>query len=208
MGKLGFIFGSEEKVKIMRLFIMNGDAQFEEGDIARKLGIGAGPVHKEVPQLLKAGFIRERKVVKEIEVRKGKKKSVKKVKVSAYFLNPTFEFLPNLRRFIEDVNPISSDEILKKLHTTGKLKFVALSGIFIKNDQSMVDLLIVGDNLKQPIVEKVIRLIEAEVGREVRYAAIETQEFQYRMSMYDKLVRDVLDFPYDALVDKLGISSL
>jgi hypothetical protein len=206
MGKLGYIFGSEEKVKIIRLFIMNGVTQFEEADIVSKLGVALKDIRREMITLLKAGFLDETKVLKEIKVKKGKKILIKKIKVPVYALNTDFDFLPNLRRFIEDVNPITGDEIVKRLQVTGKIKFVALSGMFIKNEQSRIDLLIVGDTLKVPAIEKVIRFIESEMGREVRYAAMETQEFQYRVGMHDKLMRDILDFPYEAIVDKLGIS--
>jgi hypothetical protein len=43
------------------------------------------------------------------------------------------------------------------------------------------------------------------VGKELRYAFFSTDEFKYRMSMYDKLVRDILDYPHKVLLDKLGI---
>ena len=47
--------------------------------------------------------------------------------------------------------------------------------------------------------------MESEIGKELRYAFFDTQEFKYRMSIYDKLVRDILDYPHTVLVDKMGI---
>jgi hypothetical protein len=35
---------------------------------------------------------------------------------------------------------------------------------------------------------------------------ISAPDFAYRVSMNDKLVRDVLDYPYEVLVDKIGVS--
>jgi hypothetical protein len=47
--------------------------------------------------------------------------------------------------------------------------------------------------------------MEAEIGKELRYAYFSTDEFRYRLSMYDKLIRDILDYPHRVLLDKLGI---
>ena len=47
--------------------------------------------------------------------------------------------------------------------------------------------------------------LEAEIGKELRYAAFETGEFNYRLGMYDKLVRDILDYPHTVVLDRLGL---
>ena len=66
-------------------------------------------------------------------------------------------------------------------------------------------MLIVGDGLKKRSIENVLRTIEAEIGKELSYGALETPEFLYRVSVYDKFVRDVLDFRHDRIIDKLGV---
>jgi len=60
-----------------------------------------------------------------------------------------------------------------------------------------VDLLIVGDKMKKGKIEEGVRRLEAEVGTELIYAVFETADFLYRLKMYDKLVRDILDFPHE-----------
>ena len=54
--------------------------------------------------------------------------------------------------------------------------------------------------------EAMIKNIESEIGREIRYAVFDTPDFQYRYNMCDKLIRDVLDYPHEKVIDKLGIS--
>jgi hypothetical protein len=63
----------------------------------------------------------------------------------------------------------------------------------------------VGDDLKKRSIENVLRTIESEIGHELSYGALETSEFLYRMSVYDKFVRDVLDFRHDTIVDRIGV---
>jgi len=46
---------------------------------------------------------------------------------------------------------------------------------------------------------------ESEIGKELTYAFLETPEFQYRLEMRDKFVRDILDYPHEKLIDKIGL---
>jgi hypothetical protein len=70
------------------------------------------------------------------------------------------------------------------------------------NDR-MADLMIVGDRLDRKMIEGEIKKLESEVGKELRYALFDTEEFMYRLKMYDKLLRDVLDYPHEKIVNKI-----
>jgi hypothetical protein len=84
---------------------------------------------------------------------------------------------------------------------------VIVSGVFIQNTDSRVDLLIVGDNLKRTAIDRIVKNMEAEIGKELIFASFETSDFHYRLGMYDKLVRDILDYPHQKLLDKIGLKS-
>lgn len=71
-----------------------------------------------------------------------------------------------------------------------------------------LDMLIVGDKLDVGLLQKNIALLESEVGKELRYATFTTEEFMYRIKMYDKLIRDVFDFPHQKLINQIAISQL
>ena len=85
------------------------------------------------------------------------------------------------------------------------IQLLIISGIFIKNPDSRVDLLVVGDNLKLSSLENIIKTIESEIGKEIRYAVFETSEFNYRYSMFDKLTRDIFDYPHEKIINKLNL---
>jgi hypothetical protein len=55
-------------------------------------------------------------------------------------------------------------------------------------------------------LERIVRSLESEMGKDIRYAVLTAPDFSYRMGMNDKLVRDVLDFPHRVLLDKIGLS--
>jgi hypothetical protein len=110
-----------------------------------------------------------------------------------------------LDNFLTDVGPISDKEVVSTLSRTGTLKLVIVSGLFIHNPESRVDLLVVGDHIKKGKLVTAMAKIEAELGREIRYAAFETADWNYRRGLYDKLIRDILDFPHRKILNKLGL---
>jgi hypothetical protein len=63
--------------------------------------------------------------------------------------------------------------------------------------------LIVGESMKKPKAEKEFEILSAELGREVVFAVMDVEEYMYRLKMYDKFVRDVLDMPNEKVIDKI-----
>ena len=86
---------------------------------------------------------------------------------------------------------------------------VILSGIFLDAENSRVDMLIVADNVnnseKQRKVSQFFRDLEAEVGKEIDYVLLTTEEFKYRHNMFDRFILDVLEKPHEKLINKLKI---
>ncbi len=68
--------------------------------------------------------------------------------------------------------------------------------------------MIVGDNLRRSYIQKAVSVLESELGKEVAYAIFDTADFKYRVSMYDKLIRDVLDYPHEQLLVTKDFSTL
>src|SRR3989338_2689319 len=97
--------------------------------------------------------------------------------------------------------------LIPLLNNAGRVKLIILSGIFIKNKDSRVDFLVVGDKLKRGKIEEGIRKLEAEIGSELVYAIFDTKEFIYRLNMYDKLIRDILDYPHEIVLQAKELST-
>ena len=68
-----------------------------------------------------------------------------------------------------------------------------------------IDVLIAVEKLNTSKIESAIRVLEAELGVEIKYAAFATADLMYRLGMYDKLTRDVFDYPHELLIDKVGV---
>ena len=108
-----------------------------------------------------------------------------------------FSHTESLKSFLSSINPFKHKDIISKISRAGKVQLIIISGIFIKDPDSRVDLLVVGDGLRQGYLDRIIKTIESEIGIEIRYAAFETSEFNYRLSIFDKLIRDILDYPHE-----------
>ena len=104
----------------------------------------------------------------------------------------------------DSVDNSSLYDIFKK---AGKIKLLIAAGIFIKNKESRVDLLVVGDRIKKTKLEEIVRKLEAEIGTELSYAVFDTKEFTYRLNMYDKLIRDILDYPNEVIYQAKELST-
>ena len=193
---LGKLFGSESRVKILRLFLFNEEESFCADEVAERSQANLYAVKHELKLLRKVGFIK----------RKAAKKTSAKKRVSedGWALDERFAYLSPLRKLLLDTVFISDDEIHHRFSGAGKLKLVIVSGVFVQHPESRLDILISGDHLKRHIVERAVKDIEAEFGKELTYAAFESQELSYRVGMYDRLLRDVMENPHRTLLDKLG----
>lgn len=189
----------------MRLFLFNPEGLFSLEQIMDKAKISVKEARLEIDVLQKAGMVRSRKSVQIIPTkRRGKVIEIKK-KVVCWHLDPSFEYLLPLQNLLINTRPLRPNEILKRLAKVGKLKMVIVAGVFIQNPDSRVDLLVVGDNLKRGSIDRIVKTMEAEIGKELAFASFETPDFNYRLGMYDKLIRDILDYPHQKLLDKLNL---
>jgi len=207
METLSKLFNGEGRVKLMRLFLFNPDGLYSLIQIIDKAKLTPRAAKKEIDLLHKAGMIKNRKAVQIFEKKRGRKVKQIKRKVICWHLDPEFEYLSPLQNLLINTRPLRKEEILRRLSGVGKLKMVIVSGVFLQNKDSRVDMMIVGDNLKRRAIDRIIKNMEAEIGKELIFASFETADFQYRLGMYDKLVRDILDYPHQKLLDKLGLKN-
>ncbi len=205
MDTLGKLFGSQARVKILRLFILNPLEVYDVAMVAEKSKVSASEARRELTLIKSSGILVNKSFFKEIISKRSKNSKPKKTRVAGLQLKTTFPLLSAIKNLVVLGTPLNRDEIARRLKNVGKIKFLAISGIFIDEPEARVDVLIVGDGLKKRSIENVLRTIEAEIGKELSYGALETPEFLYRVSVYDKFVRDVLDFRHDRIIDKLGV---
>lgn len=184
---LGKILGSPARVKIMRLFLVNRTKAFSNTEISKRSRVSPDHLRRELGLLRAVGFVKKR--------------------AAGWSLDPSFSYAEEFQNLLLGPDILNKEAILDSFKKVGRIKLLIISGIFIKERDSRVDLLIVGDRLRRGKIEEAIRKIEAELGGELSYVLFDTKEFLYRIDMYDKLVRDILDFPHEVLVQARELST-
>ncbi len=193
METLAKLFGNETKVKIMKLFLFNPEQVFGISDISDRVKTGSNKVRREINLLQKIGLVKHRAG--------GKRKAHS----GGFVLDSSFTYLLPLQNFLINTEPLHPKEIIRKISKLGSIKLVIIAGVFVQEPESRVDILVVGDNIKKGKLENTIKVLESEIGKELKYTYFTTEDFKYRLSMYDKLIRDILDYPHRKIVNKLGI---
>lgn len=191
------LFGSAGKVKLLRLFLLNPNQILDRADIIKKAKISSNTATTELGLLGRIGMLKKKSFFK--ETKSGKKKRVK-----GFMLNPDFTYNTALRNLLV-VSAQDENNVVKRISRHGKIKLIITSGIFMQEESSRLDLLVVGDNLKEGPLRISIGTLESEIGKSIKYAIFTTQDFKYRLGICDRLVRDVFDYPHQVVVDKLGV---
>ena len=208
MELLGKIFGNAARVKIMRLFLFNEGEPYTLETITKRTHVRKEAVRKELTQLTAMGFVEKKDFTEKVALKPTRAKpegSTKKVARKGWMLDTRFELIDPLRDLLIETELINTADITNRLKLAGKLDLVILSGIFLRDDNRKLDLLIVGDKVKSNVLSRQISVLESEIGRELSYAHFDKEEFKYRMGMYDKLLRDVLENNHKTLVNKMGL---
>ena len=176
------LLGGGARIRVMRLFLLNPEQVFERKEIAKRSMVKRPSLRRELSVLEKTRFLKK----------KGK----------GYVMNTEFKYYIPMRDLLIGTEFLRKEELEKRFKPAGRVSLLLAAGIFINDPKSRLDLLIVGDRLKKGILEKIVKSIEADIGKELSYAVFDNADYVYRLSMYDKLVRDVLDFPHEVIIDK------
>lgn len=172
-------------------------------DITIKTKSKSALVRKELSALTAIGFI-EKKRARAVVVSGTGKKAVSKVKeVNGFKLNTLFPHNQALKDLLFDFQSLDKRELASRFKAVGRIKLFVVAGVFIGDLKSRVDLLIVGEAINRNKAEKIFETLSAELGRDVVYAIMDVEEYEYRYKMYDKFVRDIREMNHEVVIDKL-----
>ncbi len=125
--------------------------------------------------------------------------------ISTWTTNPRFALFQELKSLLVDSELVPGKELATRFATAGSIKMLVLSGIFMRDNEKSVDMIIVGDKLDMKKMNSVLTTLESEVGKELRYSIFSPDEFAYRLKMYDQHLLEIFDAPHERVVDKLGL---
>lgn len=196
---LDILFGSAARVKLLRFFLFNPSKAMLFDEVSKRARLVRRTARTEISALERAGVIKQKTIYMDVE---GKDKKLKAV---GYILNKDFPELQALQTFLFETAPIDGKNLLAHLRQAGPIDFIGISGVFVRDFEQRLDVLLAMKKFSQAKVEKAIRSLEAEIGLDIRFAAMSSEDLLYRVGMYDKLTRDFFDYPHQVLVDKINV---
>ncbi|HKR82207.1 MAG TPA: transcriptional regulator [Candidatus Saccharimonadales bacterium] len=194
------LFGSKTRVKLLQLFYSNPNRSFYVREITRKIDEQINSVRRELANLLNIGIIVSDTTNNRLY----------------YEVNQAYEFYePLLAVFGQGAQAtttkkgsakkspmVSHDQ--EQLKALGNVELALYTGQFTRDESSGIDFLVVGD-VNQNALQKFVTELEKKEGKEIRYALMTTNEFQYRQQIKDRFITTVLDAKKQVLVDKSNL---
>lgn len=187
METLEKLFDSKIRARLLKFFLNNPSKPFQANEISDKIKIKTVNARKELKKLKEIGFL---------------KASLKNKKIH-YRLQNDFAFYPELKKLFLKAGPPSKTKISIQIKKLGRVKFALLSGLFVNFDKSPVDIFIVGENIRRAKLKNFLDNLEAEIGKEINYVLMNTNEFLYRQNMCDKFIADLFEKPNKILINKI-----
>jgi len=181
------LFDSRTRARLMKFFMLNDREVYTLKDIARKNQLKSVQASRELARLERIKMVASRS-------KKGQR---------LYQTNRDFIFYPELKNLVVKSNTLPECRSLHRIKGLGKVRLALMSGVFLNYPKGRADLLIVGDELSRAKLKHLLESLEAEVGKEVNYALMSSEEFKYRTDMLDKFVMDFLEGPFEEIICKV-----
>lgn len=177
MADLSDILVSKVRVKMLELFFEKPSEMFYVREITRLVKEEINAVRRELDRMLECGLL----------------KSEQRSNRLYYFLNKRYLYFQELQRIVIKTTGIGK-KIRKFRRKLGDVSYVVFTGAFInqeKLNKDELDILVVGE-VVLPELEALIKGEEKTFGREINYAVIETEEFEFRKARRDPFIMEVM----------------
>ncbi len=181
------LFGSKERLRLLRFFLQNPEGCFDSAEIMRRNMLKWAKIRHDMDMLCRIKFILKSK-------QKG---------VVVYRLNQNFDFYPEMKNLIAKANVSPQCKSLARVASLGSVKLAIISGVFINYQKSKADMILVGDDISKAKLNNLMNNLEAEIGKEVNFVLMTMEEFKYRLNMLDKFILEFLEGPHEEVINKI-----
>ena len=189
------LFGSKTRVKLLQLFYGNPNRSFYVREITRKIDEQINSVRRELSNLLSIGIITSDNTNNKLY----------------YEVNQKYEYYEPLRQIFggggssakksaSKASAIKVADDKDELKALGHVELAIYTGQFTRDESAGIDFLIVGE-VNPNAVAKFVSELEAKEGKDIRYTVMNLSDFQYRRTIHDRFITQVLGAKKQVLVD-------
>lgn len=180
------IFGSRTRVKLLRLFLTHPDEQYFVREIARRIGEQINSVRRELLNMEQMGFVQ------------SQERDLKKY----YIVSKEFFLYEELRALVIKSRLTLEKEFIESIRTAGNIVYLTLTGYFVNDATTQVDLLIVGD-VNRKKLDVLLEKFKEQFNRQLRFTILSPEEFHYRKDVTDKFLYEILNGKNIIVINKL-----
>lgn len=218
---LNKLFGSQARVKILKIFLHHPEKRYYIRQLARDLKLQVNSARRELENLENFGLLVSNlsavgdddqaapdittflePVAKKDE---GDRYDRSKQEKKYYQANTNFILFDEIRSLILKAQILYERDFIHKLQQIGKIKLLILTGIFVNDPHAQVDLLAVG-RINKPRFLKLIKELEGELGQDFNFTLMSLPEFKYRRDMTDIFLYGILEGKKAVIIDEIGVS--
>ncbi|MBN1374431.1 hypothetical protein JW962_03825 [Candidatus Dojkabacteria bacterium] len=178
MDILDKILTADTRRSLITWFIKNPGEKIHLRSISRIIKKQVNAVSRELANLLDIGFIKAEKA--------GRKKM--------FSANPQFPLYEEFLRLVYKTTGLGKS-IIQNSTAIGNVQIAILTINYVNNthkNQYDVDLLLVGE-IHVPVASHLVKQVETEEKREIKYSVLTKDEFDFRRKKRDMFIERILD---------------
>ncbi|MFC1627137.1 hypothetical protein ACFL18_01095 [Patescibacteria group bacterium] len=178
MANLKDLFVSKVRVKLIQVFLSQPKEMFYVRQLVRMTDEEINAVRRELSRMEERGMVKKEPRANRLY----------------YFFNKNYGYYQDLISLVAKTTGLGAD-IVKSKNKIGQIKFAMLSGRFSRQmprkSEEDIDLLVVG-SLNMQELSRVVRKAESQREKEINYAPMTLEEFEFRKSRRDPFLLKIL----------------
>jgi hypothetical protein len=171
------LFANPLRVKVIKFFALQPDERFSAAQLVQGLSIKGAKIQPELAALVRTGVVTVRGVNT----------------ARTYGWNRQYRGASALQAFIFETTTPDDKTIADAFKKIGVHAIVA-AGILAEETRGAVDLLVITRRPKDPRIAGAVKKLESASASPLRYAVMDVGEFQSRLTAFDRMLRDIMDF--------------
>ncbi len=193
---LEHLFGSNTRVKLLTLFVHHPTQPFFVRELTRQIDTQINAVRRELENLVELGLVNA------VDAPVGGK-SQAGLKKKFYKMNENFPLINEIRTLITKAHVLMERRLDREISSLGgDVQYAALLGVFIGKPGSPVDLFLVG-SIDQKATTAFVQRLEKELGVEINFNCMTTQDYIYRKEVADRFLCSILEAPKSVIINKI-----
>lgn len=192
------LFGSKTRVKLLQLFMSNPNRSFYVREITRKVEEQINSVRRELANLLSIGVITSDTSNNRLYYEVNQKFAHFEALSMMFGDTPTIKKLPKKKATAEET---VGNTLEAEIRSLGNVQLALLTGQFTRDEQSGIDILLVGD-LNKTKIENFMADQEKSEKKEIRFVVFSESDFRYRQQINDRFTVNVLESKIQVIIDR------